>query len=61
MIPINGAELIQVGDREQILIGKIAVLERLTPWVIARLKPVVDLTQMLDDLKSELEALTTQN
>lgn len=41
--------------------GKIAVLKRLTPWVIARLKPVVDLTQMLDDLKSELEALTTQN
>ena len=41
--------------------GKIAVLERLTPWVIARLEPVVDLNKMLDDLKAELEALTTQN
>ena len=61
MIPINGAGLIQVDDKALILMGKIAVLERLTPWIIARLKPVVDLSQMLDDMKSELEALTTQS
>ena len=48
-------------EEEAVIIGKIAVLERLTPWVIARLKPVVDLSQMLDDMKSELEALTTQS
>lgn len=50
----------KVADSEIALIGKIAVIDGLAPWVFDRLRPVVDLVEMKKELESELKALTTQ-
>ena len=57
--PLN-PELVTDSIREAVLIGKIATIKGLAPWVIERIRPAVNLLDVLEGMESELEALTTQ-
>lgn len=45
--------------REAVLISKISTIKSLAPWVIERVRPAVNLLEMLDEFEEELRLLTT--